>query len=195
MGRRPTSGAGRRVPSFDSLSFDPLSYDSGSFDYETPSLGSPVNPNAVAMLGIGFGPALVSRLGLWSASTMPPGGADYPISVMPYLRQLPEEKKRKVLRASVEDIFGPDRKAYRPAPENAVAAPPRKDTHHAGEVSTLLAQLASGSPIMGSPEAMAKIGQALRDGMARQAELERQMAAAKKRQQTMAALLMLMMEM
>jgi hypothetical protein len=177
------------------MSYNGSAQYNGGASYSGAAIGSPVDPRNVAMVGIGFGPVSTFRVGLWATSTMPPGGADYPISVMPYLRQLPEEKKRKVLRASVEDIFGPDRKAYRPAPENAVAAPPRKDTHPAGEVSTLLAQLASGVPVMGSPEAMAQISQALRDGMERQAELERQMADARKRQRTMAALLMLMMEM
>jgi hypothetical protein len=147
---------------------------------------------SVASIGLLDNAKGVAAVGYLGGSKLMGG---FPISVMPYLRQLPEEKKRKVLRASVEDIFGPDRKAYRPAPENAVAAPPRKDTHPAGEVSTLLAQLASGVPVMGSPEAMARIGQALRDGMKRQADLERQMADARKRQRTMAALLMLMMEM
>ena len=148
---------------------------------------------SVASIGLLDNAKGIAAVGYLGGSRKLMGG--FPISAMPYLRQLPEEKKRKVLRASVEDIFGPDRKAYRTAPENAVAATPRKDTHPAGEVSTLLAQLASGAPVMGSPEAMARISQALRDGMARQAELERQMADARKRQRTMAALLMLMMEM
>lgn len=154
---------------------------------------------SIASVGLLSGVKGIAAVGYLDGSggRLPAGG--WPIFTTPHLRTKPAKPSgapvRKTLPLTVETIFGPAKQPYIPAVENAVATPPRKPEGVSEGVGQMLAQLAAGFPVSGSPGELAAIREALRRNQELLERLESERLAGIKQQQTMAALLFLMMEM
>jgi hypothetical protein len=152
---------------------------------------------SIASVGLLAGVKGIAAVGyLDSTGKLPMGG--WPVFTTPHLRRRPPAKEiapRKAIPLTVEAIFHPAKQPYIPVVENALATPPRKPEGYSEGVGPLLAQLAAGYPVSGSPGELAAIREALRRNQELLDRLEAERLAGAKRQQTMAALLFLMMEM
>lgn len=153
---------------------------------------------SIASLGLLDGVKGIAAVGYLGGSPgkLPMGG--WPTYTTPYLRTRPPPSvavPQKAVSITVEDVFRPGKQPYQGLAEIAAAPLPFTPEAYPGELGSLLAQLAAGRPVIGSPGELAAIREVLRRNQALLDQLEADRLLRIKRQRDMAALLMLMMEM